>query len=69
MKEIFVSVQEFLNNGGNIEVGRPIYWGGNEYQKGTYQSHSGELLYIDQSAFPLNTESALVKINCKPIYK
>lgn len=73
MKKIFVSVKEFLDNGGELEVGRPIYWDNRTFKDGDFvgwHSLGNGKEYIDLGRdFPIPLETARVEIECSPIWK
>lgn len=72
-KPAYVTIKEFIDNGGILEQGRPIY---NEdcqligeyleiYKEGNcHLAKNGSL-----KSFPISEMAFYIKINCKPIYK
>lgn len=72
MKKIFVTVAEFLENGGELKLGRSIY-GVNNYQVGEYDGKSDEedMIRIRQvnRSFPVFSNMYYVKIPCTPHYQ
>jgi len=67
MKKIFVTVAEFLENGGKLEIGRAIY-----HPQGSYIGMMSEqwitkpMIVIDCDDY--SNDNVSVKIDCQPIY-
>ncbi|MFW6226130.1 MAG: hypothetical protein ACOC3V_04160 [bacterium] len=73
IKEVFVPIEEFLENGGQLKEGRTIYDNQNTYY-GDYVGFDNELSahYIKNSSWksiPICESVSKVKIEVKPIYK
>lgn len=71
MKTIYVTVAEFLENGGELEVGRAIYNStGSSYGCFTEFDYNYEGVYIDDDCeYSFSNLDVYVKIPCTPIYK
>lgn len=73
MKEIFVTVSEFLENGGELTEGRNIY--NNQFGTKAVGSFiniiNEELIGVQTNKsdrWPFYKTHSYVKINCQPIY-
>lgn len=72
MKKMYVSVAEFLENGGKLELGRNIYSNLNGSNIGEFQNHIDDsMIDIRQSTRNIRCGNRIsfVKIDCQPIYK
>lgn len=75
MKKIFVTVAEFLENGGELTDGRKIYDSRKTFYNGTYLRTDGDSLILNRDWYTNAretkelTEFCYIEIDCTPIYK
>lgn len=70
--EMFVTIEQFINNGGTLETGRELYSGGNYGSLvGTFQSIDDGDVTIRRSygTFVRSFEYVYVIVECHPIWK
>lgn len=66
MKKIYVTIAEFIENGGEIAIGRKVY---EQSQDGQWYMSSFNMPYEDYKFSSLAKENYYVQIDCQPIYK
>lgn len=75
MHTIFITVAEFLENGGKLNYGRSFYGAPNGQEIGYYvpeNDHTFEghtVVTRSTGYFPMDNNSLYLEIDCTPIYK
>jgi len=75
MKKLLITVEEFFENGGEIQIGRELFQNAYPFNKvGDFAGLAtldSEMILVKQSTKSIRLYSSLVMIlvDCKPIYK